>query len=201
MGHKPKDTGYWIVTVSTHRWHYKRLCFHPQLNFDALFEHKVWGLSSRWSSVKCMKPGDKILVYLGGGYSAFAGCAVVQERWRRFKGRELDEFVDVRLAQPMRSGIRLANRLRVRFACQVPVALIAKKLKLCGNQKYFREYMQKSFRSISAEDFKECLKAAVELNPTLKGKFGSGAKLHRSIDRYSKSVAAKSARPSVLKIT
>ena len=109
----------------------------------------------------------------------------------KFKGRELDEFVDVRISQPMKSGIRLTDRFRIRFPVQLPAALISEKLEFCGNNKKFRDYLQKSFRSISAQDFKECLKAATELNPSMKDRYSSGIKLFRTLERFSKTVIAK----------
>lgn len=190
MGAKPKYTGYWLFIVTDMAWHMKRLCFHPQLNFDALFEKQVWGLKKQ-RSVDAIKPGDKIVIYVGGGYSALAGCAIVESKWKQFKGREQDEFVDVRIQQPMESGIRLTKLLRVRFPTQVPLIQLAEKLEFCGHKKDFKEHLQKNMRAISQADFEEIVKAAFDLNPKFKNWYGTGAKLIRSIKRQSRIASQK----------
>ena len=190
MGAKPKYTGYWLFIVTDMSWHMKRLCFHPQLNFDALFEKQVWGLNKQ-RSVDSIRPGDSIVIYVGGGYSAIAGCAIAATKWKTFKGREQDEFVDVRIQQPMKSGIRLTKLLRVRFPTQVPLIQLSEKLEFCGYKKEFKEHLQKNLRAISQDDFETIIKAAFELNPKFRHWYGTGTKLIRSFKRQSRIAAQK----------
>jgi hypothetical protein len=158
-----RPTRYWILVLNPDKW--VRKYYHPQAIFDVLWEKKYWGLKGTSAGAKSIQEGDVILFYIASPYKAFGGCAIVTQTHKRFKMTPRRLF-DPRYRPLPQDGIR--HEPVARFDTQVPVALLAGKLKITRALKSnWGLAFHSAVRAIGREDFIKIVRAAGELNSAL----------------------------------